>query len=331
MGLLRILSIFYLRRSQAWIYGAISNYIDSSGYSAEDACCACGGGTGGTGGTPVEKHPDFKAIEDAILKAPSNGVETIVSFSARNIPWADKIVIPKGKNIVLNGINTKMQVGLDAGGTTRHFFVEEGASFSAINVAFKNGKSIYGGAIHSKGTIARLENVVFEGNTATQEGGAISLYGTGSSLGNVTGCTFRGNRALDYGAGIYMYQSHLTSMSITTTTFVDNKCDDLDVSYGGAIYFDTVTGNTVVVKDSHFLNNWAMDGGALRFQESSISSVVFSSSLFENNVASSNGGALSLFDTTVDLIHNCTFVRNRADRTLASLNYINVSLLFYFR
>ena len=125
---------------QAWPYGAISAYTDSSGHSAEDACCACGGGTGGTGGTPVEKHPDFVAIEKAILNAPSNGVETIVSISGRNIPWAAQIVIPKGKNIVLNGINTKMQVGLDAGGTTRHFYVEEGASLSAINVAFKNGK-----------------------------------------------------------------------------------------------------------------------------------------------------------------------------------------------
>ena len=63
-----------------------------------------------------------------------------------------------------------------------------------------------------------------------------------------------------------MDQSHLTSMSITTTTFVDNKCDDLDNSYGGAINSIGVTGNIVVVKDSHFLNNWAYDGGAVRFQ-----------------------------------------------------------------
>ena len=158
-----------------------------------------------------------------------------MSFSGRNIPWAAQIVIPKGKNIVLNGINTKMQVGLDAGGTTRHFYVEEGASLSAINVAFKNGKGVNGGAIASLGTIARLDNVVFEGNIATQDGGAVALYGSGSSLGNVTGCTFRGNRALKAGAGIYMDHSHLTSMSITTTTFVDNKCDDLDHSFGGAI------------------------------------------------------------------------------------------------
>ena len=96
---------------------------------------------GGQDITPVEKHPDFVAIEEAISNAPSNGVETIVSFSVsgRSIPWAAQIRIPKGKNIVLNNINTK-KVGLDAGGSTRHFFVEEGASLSAINVAFKNGK-----------------------------------------------------------------------------------------------------------------------------------------------------------------------------------------------
>ena len=119
-------------------------------------------------------------------------------------------------------------------------------------------------------------------------------------------------------------------MSITTTTFVDNKCDGLDNSFGGAIYFHFVTGNIVVVKDSHFLNNWALDGGAVRIEYSSISSVVFSSSLFENNVVTNAGGALTLIDTTVDLIHNCTFVRNRADNTLSSTKWLNVSLLFYF-
>ena len=292
--------------AQAWTYGAISAYTDSSGYSAEDACCACGGGTGGTGGTPVEKHPDFVAIEDAIRNAPSNGVETIVSFSARSIPWAAMIVIPNGKKIVLIGTNKKMQVVLDAGGTTRHFYVEEGASLSAENVKFKNGKGSEGGAIFSKGTIARLDNVVFEGNTAMQRGGAVALAGSGSSLGNVIGCTFRENRALSGGAGIFIHGSHLTSMSITTTMFVENKCDDLDQSSGGAISFVFVTGNMVVTNDSHFLNNGASNGGAVQFYESSISSVVFSSSLFENNVCSAGGGAIHVYDTRVDLIHNCT-------------------------
>ena len=106
-----------------WTYGAISDYSDSSGHSAEDACCACGGGRTNAS----RKASRLVAIEEAISNAPSNGVETIVSISGRGIPWAAQIVIPKGKNIVLNGINTKMQVGLDAGGTTRHFYVEEGA------------------------------------------------------------------------------------------------------------------------------------------------------------------------------------------------------------
>ena len=46
----------------------------------------------------------------------------------------------------------------------------------------------------------------------------------------------------------------------------------------------------------------------MRFDQSSISGVVFSSSLFENNVGTNIGGALSLNDATVDLIHNCTFL-----------------------
>ena len=120
------------------------------------------------------------------------------------------IVIPNGKKIVLIGTNKKMQVVLDAGGTTRHFYVEEGASLSAENVKLKNGKGSEGGAIFSKGTIARLDNVVFEGNTAMQRGGAIALAGSGSSLGNVIGCTFRENRALSGGGNIHSwFTSHI--------------------------------------------------------------------------------------------------------------------------
>ena len=83
-------------------------------------------------------------------------------------------MIPKGKNIVLNGINTKMQVGLDAGGTTRHFYVEEGAHAVRDKTSRSRTERVScGGAIDSEGTIARLDNVVFEGNTATQRGGAV--------------------------------------------------------------------------------------------------------------------------------------------------------------
>ena len=76
----------------------------------------------------------------------------------------------KGKNIILSSINTDMHVAMDLGGTIRHFYVEEGASLSAKNVAFKNGKGSHGGAIDSIDTIARLDNAVFEGNACDARG-----------------------------------------------------------------------------------------------------------------------------------------------------------------
>ena len=116
-------------------------------------------------------------------------------------------------------------------------------------------------------------------------------------------------------------------MSITTTTFVDNKCDDLDGSLV-APSFRCRYRQYSRCKRQPFLEQLGEDGGAVRFSTSSISSVVFSSSLFENNVAL-YWRRSNLLDTTVDLIHNCTFVRNRADDTLSSIKF-NVSLLFYF-
>ena len=56
----------------------------------------------------------------------------------------------------------------------------------------------------------------------------------------------------------------------------------------------------------------------MRLDKSSISGVVFSSSLFENNVGTGKEALYLFMDATVDLIHNCTFVRNRADSTLSS-------------
>ena len=66
------------------------------------------------------------------------------------------------------------------------------------------------------------------------------------------------------------------------------------VVLGGAILFFGVTGNIVVVKDSHFLNNWAMNGGVVRFDKSSISVSSFPL-LFENNVGTKLMEALYLY------------------------------------
>ena len=86
-----------------------------------------------------------------------------------------QIVIPKGKNIVLNGINTKMQVGLDAGRHHEALLRRRRRLAVCDKRRVQERKGCYGGAIDSEGTIARLDNVVFEGNTATQAGGAVAL------------------------------------------------------------------------------------------------------------------------------------------------------------
>ena len=45
-----------------WDYAELTSYTDKDGYSAVDACCACGGGGFSTPAPTVVKSPNFLAI-----------------------------------------------------------------------------------------------------------------------------------------------------------------------------------------------------------------------------------------------------------------------------
>lgn len=69
--------------------------------------------------------------------------------------------------------------------------------------SFSHGKS-YGGAIYNNGTIAKIENSLFEGNKATAaaaQGGAIYNYGSYSAsgkIGEIVNTSFKNNLAQKY-------------------------------------------------------------------------------------------------------------------------------------
>ena len=188
-----------------------ANFKDAQGRSPLDACCACGGGQpAGTSTTPTPppttgKDPDFKAIEDQVLSAPTNGVEVVIYIEKANIKWENEIKIENGQNVRLVGkipFSDEKPI-LDGEQKTRHIFVLEGGTFSAENLVFYHGRAYANGDVStgkwrlsfSMGVIPFLRKCTFRENEATSGGGAIMVWQPTSRIDEVSDCTFERNGA----------------------------------------------------------------------------------------------------------------------------------------
>ena len=185
-------------------YYPMNFYSDKNGNSPMDACCICGGGVvGGVTNAPTASptaNPDFLAIENQIRNAPENGTMVTIEVSIKMVMWSREIVIKRGQYIHIVGKHPAANVTpvLDAEANGRHFFVEEGATFSAENLVFANGKKGLsserrekdGGAIYSEGLIALLKDCTFRGNSADY-GAAIALFDDKSAFKEIVGCVLR--------------------------------------------------------------------------------------------------------------------------------------------
>lgn len=133
------------------------------------------------------------------------------------------------------------------------------------NVTFEDNHSTgNGGAIgtrlnadNSKATLD-ITNSTFKNNTSVSFGGAIDNRFFGSKDGggavNIANSTFEGNSSEDGGA---IFSTNKGSMNITSSTFTKNSAD-----YGGAI--DTgKSGGLVKIIDSTFKENEALSTGAV--------------------------------------------------------------------
>jgi predicted outer membrane repeat protein len=202
----------------------------------------------------------------------------------------------------------------------------EGGTLTAKNCIFSNNNVMhYGGAIYTSGEI-NIINSTFINNEAISNGGAISTtysdnivtyYIINSTLINNTGVmggaihndndnymiinnsVFINNTAHAHGGAISNYGNNLT---IDNSVFTNNNVIYND---GGAIF----TIGIILVKNSNFNNNQAMDGGAI----STYTNCSIENSTFSNNKAEANGGAIynPNEDSTIN-IKNSNFIYNSA-------------------
>ncbi|RPI84543.1 MAG: hypothetical protein EHM41_13105, partial [Chloroflexi bacterium] len=152
---------------------------------------------------------------------------------------------------------------------------EDQAYSTLTNVRFIHNSANFAGGIIidiNFGGSSKLTNVIFDGNTATDIGGGIYVYGSSPNLTNVI---FTNNTANDYnysgGGGMGNYDSRPV---LTNVTFSDNNA-----SRGGAIYnFGSPSvGSHSVIRNSLL---WGDTGGEL-FNVNSDSGTLISYSIVQ--------------------------------------------------
>jgi predicted outer membrane repeat protein len=157
------------------------------------------------------------------------------------------------------------------------------------NTVFLNNSAPYGGAIYVQGYGAKLKlvNDYFEGNVASDKGGAIFSQGQAQLNSDNTwlGTTFFNNRAGDGGAFFSGYNGKLL---IENTTFISNSA-----TTGNAGAVTSYRGN-ITIRQSTFNQNKALNGwgGAVNLAGNDTfgSPLVENSTFFEN--AAKYGGAI---------------------------------------
>lgn len=226
--------------------------------------------------------------------------------------------------LLVSFTNLKLMQG--AGSSGACLFLGDGSGiYSITNVAFtqcvaSNG----GGALFAAGTTT-VRDSRFSGNrvdgSATAEGGAIMLYGSGSALTVENSRFFSNSVQTDTssqyqparGGAIYVYNG---SLSVNDSVFSGNHASSTNYpanTAGGAI---TVNAGSTQLRRDTFYNGSAGDGGAVAFYTSNPTNITLTlaNNSFVGNVAAQNWGGAVV--TTGDLIlRNNSFFFNAANAT----------------
>lgn len=185
-----------------------------------------------------------------------------------------------------------------------------------VDDTFTGNNAVNGGAIYAENEdITVSGNSSFEGNTASQNGGAIYIL-EGSTLTVEEGTTFSKNTANTNGGAIAGTWGDNSSLTVTGSYFTENAARS-----GGAIaLWNPTTDATYTVSNTVFNGNTATKkGGAIAIlSETGVGGQVFAKTEatfngdeFTGNTAGESGGALHLEYANVT-ITDSTFTANEA-------------------
>jgi predicted outer membrane repeat protein len=135
-----------------------------------------------------------------------------------------------------------------------------------VNTLFDgNSASLNGGAISNASSDPQIENCIFSNNSAGESGGAVSNYREADP--NIINCLFVDNSAAQSGGAVYNLEK--CSPVITNCTIVDNHAG----SSGGGVYHEGGSGREQTIVNSIFRGNY---GSQIEDGSSSKTSVTYS-------------------------------------------------------
>ena len=175
-------------------------------------------------------------------------------------------------NVVIEGLGSD-SLTIDADGKSRVLSIEGGVSAEISGLTLTGGSADYGGAILNAGNLD-LREMVFSGNTATKDGGAVQNEQTAVQ----------------------------NTLTITNATFSNNTALSGD---GGGINNRAI----LHVANTRFDGNSARLGGGV----SNYSHATVVNSVFVGNHASANGGGIASNGGTTVTVDACTFSHNSTD------------------
>ena len=280
-------------------------------------------------------------LRQAIALAEGNAVNTIQfapTLNGQIITLNSGITITGNVNIV--GPGSGNLTIYDAGtGTYGSFVVNPGVKASVSGLTFSGGFANYGGAFENSGALT-LNNDVFSGNHASNNGGAINneanaslfianstfsgnaaAYG-GAILANagssviLDGDTFTNNIAYNQGGAIY---TSIVSMKITGTVFSFNSAL---TDRGGAIF--NGSNSTISIDSSTFLSNSALNyGGAIDTENGR---TVITNTSFTRDKTAYRGGAILNNGSSSMILTGDTFTGNSASSDGGAILNLGASL-----
>lgn len=268
------------------------------------------------------------------------------------------------KNITIQGNGSKNTVIIDARGLSRIFTIDK-LNVTLINITFLNGASQTGGAIlasdycnlkfincyfnnnsattsiggslRAEDSNVTIDRCIFENSYAGNNGGAISIGGSGTNNVYVTGnyliisnSTFNNNSALNGPSAVHLYRG--INASILDSNFTNNSASYATLS--------TIYGFYALISGCRFIDNsGGFYGGAIR----SISGLGYDecyveilSNTFINNSADIGGAIFNGFGSSMNLLDNSMvgnfaflgqMIYNNGTIGILNLTYLNNSTL----
>lgn len=225
-------------------------------------------------------------ITEAQIKEELNkGSSQIVLDISNDIELTEPLVIPSGKNVVIQG--KSHLISPQGNGTTwaegrSLFHVEPGATLTIYQLTIDGGDKLRGIYVDAGGSNLTLESVTIQNCNGIAKSGA-ALFAAATGAGNT---------------GV---------INIHASRFIGNKVPENTPTSGGAIYIGA--GYMANFMENTFKDNRAHSGGAIYIYDSYLFATNCS---FDNNFAGQRGGAIH--DHGIVVLDHCTVQGNSSDQ-----------------